>query len=100
MTHKCLFGGMFLSMNTPFHEQFAANAPAWAPSAMTDQRIAILILWIGGNLVFVAGLIGLVARWISYEQRNQRRVDMRLARQQEHARRKAEALERVFTRPV
>jgi len=100
MTHKSLFGGMFLSMNTAFHEQFHANAPAWAPAPMTDQRIAILILWIGGNLVFIVALAVLAARWIAYEQRNQRRTDLRLARQQERARRKAAALEQVFSRPL
>jgi putative copper resistance protein D len=100
MTHKSLFGGMFLSMNTPFHEHFAARAPSWAPGAMTDQRIAILILWIGGNLVFLAALIGVVARWIAYEQRNQHRVDLRLALQREKRRRKAAALEQVFTKGV
>ena len=36
MTHKGLFGGMFLSLNTPVHETFAANMPVWAISAMTE----------------------------------------------------------------
>lgn len=100
MTHKGLFGGMFLSMNTAMHEEFARNAPAWAPDALTDQRIAILILWIGGNMVFMVALIGLAARWIAYEQRNQRRTDLRIALQKQRARKKAAALEQVFTRPV
>lgn len=100
MTHKALFGAMFLGMNTPFHEGFAADAPAWAPDPLADQRLAILILWIGGNMVFLLALTGIIARWLAYEQRNQRRTDLRLALQKEKARRKAAALEQVFTRPV
>jgi cytochrome c oxidase assembly factor CtaG len=50
MTHKGLFGGMFLSMTSVVHSDLAARAPAWAPAPLTDQRLAILILWIGGNL--------------------------------------------------
>ncbi len=100
MTHKGLFGGMFLSMNSAMHSGFASAAPAWAPSALTDQRIAILILWIGGNLIFLVALIGLVFRWVAYEQRNQRRTDLRLRLQQERAKKRRAALEQVFNRPV
>ncbi|MGE0599478.1 MAG: cytochrome c oxidase assembly protein [Dehalococcoidia bacterium] len=100
MTHKGLFGGMFLSMNTAMHTDFASRAPAWAPSAITDQRIAILILWIGGNMIFLVALTGLVLRWVSYEQRNQRRTDLRLALQAEAKRKRRAALDQVFTRPV
>ncbi len=100
MTHKGLFGGMFLSMNTAMHGDFARNAPAWAPNALDDQRIAILILWIGGNMVFIAALIGVVFRWVAYEQRNQRRTDFRLRRAREQAQRKRAAMEQIFTRTV
>ena len=100
MTHKGLFGGMFLSMNNPMHGEFAARAPDWAPSALTDQRVAILILWIGGNMIFLVALIGLVLGWVAYEQRNQRRTDLRLKRQHEAAQKRRAALEQVFTRGV
>jgi putative copper resistance protein D len=100
MTHKGLFGGMFLSLNNPIHSDFAARAPAWAPNPMLDQRMAILILWIGGNLIFLAALIGLAAGWISYEQRNQHRTDARLERARSVERRRRAALEQVFDRPV
>ncbi len=100
MAHKALFGGMFLSMNSAMHERFAANVPAWGPTAITDQRIAILVLWLGGNLVFVAALGALIAGWVRYEQRNQHRTDWRLRLQREAAARRREAMEQVFTRPV
>lgn len=100
MAHKALFGGMFLSMNSAMHERFGANAPAWAPTAITDQRMAILVLWLGGNLVFVGALAGLVVGWVRYEQRNQHRTDWRLRLQREAAERRRDAMEQVFTRPV
>ena len=100
MTHKGLFGGMFLSLNTAIHHGFAGRAPSWAPDPMTDQRTAILILWIGGNLVFLVALVAMVFKWVAYEQRNQRRTDRRLALQREAARKRKAALEQVFTRPV
>lgn len=98
MTHKGLFGGMFLSMSHVFHPRFAAHAADWAPGAMMDQRVAIVILWIGGNMVFIAALVGIVAGWIRYESRNARRTDQRLARAREAARQKRAALDSVFGR--
>ena len=100
MTHKSLFGGMFLSMNTAMHASFSAKAPAWAPDELTDQRMAILILWIGGNLIFVVALIALVIGWIRYEQRNQHRTDYRLRLQSEAKQRRRAALDKVFEKSV
>jgi cytochrome c oxidase assembly factor CtaG len=96
MVHKGLFGGMFLSMETPFHDHFADNLPAWGPSAMDDQRIGIVILWIGGNVIFVAVLAAIAVSWVRYEARNSARVDRRLALANEARRRRRAALDQVF----
>lgn len=100
MTHKALFGGMFLSMNHPMHHYFAANLPPWGPGPMTDQRMSILILWIGGNLIFLAVLVGLVNGWVQYEQRNAERTDRRLALARQADYQKRAALDQVFQKPV
>ncbi len=95
MTHKGLFGGMFLSLHTPVHETFAASMPAWAlatMTAMTDQRLAILVLWVGGSLVFLAVMLAIAVSWIRYEGRQSARVDRRLAKRREARRQRARAL--------
>jgi putative copper resistance protein D len=97
MTHKGFFGGMFLSMNHPLHPDFTA---AWGPDPMLDQRLAIAILWVGGSLVFLAVLLGIIARWIAYENRHEVRVDRRLALERAAAGSHRAALERVFQKPV
>ena len=99
MTHKALFGAMFLSLNTPVHETFAANLPAWAPSAMTDQGLAILVLWVGGSLVFLVALVAIAISWIRYEARQSHRIDRRLEAEREARRERARALDGVFERP-
>ena len=100
MTHKALFGAMFLAMNHPMHHYFAANIPSWGPEPMTDQRTAILILWIGGNLIFLGVLGILVAGWVEYEQRNAERVDRRLALAREAELIRRCAVDKVFQKPV
>ena len=99
MTHKGLFGGMFLSLNTPVHETFAANMPLWAISAMTDQRLAILVLWVGGSLVFLVVLAAIAISWVRYEARLSARVDRRLEAEREALRARSRALGSVFERP-
>jgi putative copper resistance protein D len=96
MTHKGLFGAMFLSMSAPFHSRLAAKAPAWAPDALTDQRLAIAILWIGGNVIFIGALIGIIARWVRYDARATARTDRRLEIQRAAARQRRAALQKVF----
>jgi putative membrane protein len=100
MTHKGLFGGMFLSMNHAFHPGFAAGLPAWAPDPIDDQRLGILILWIGGNIIFIAALIGIIIGWMAYERRNTHRTDWRLRLQREAEARRRAALEQVFHKTV
>ncbi|MGI8925591.1 MAG: cytochrome c oxidase assembly protein [Tepidiformaceae bacterium] len=100
MTHKGLFGGMFLSMSDPIHPRFAANLPAWGPEAMTDQRMAILVLWIGGNIIFLVALVGIAAAWIRYEGRATARTDRRLALARAAAVSKRAALDAVFGKPL
>jgi putative membrane protein len=100
MAHKALFGAFFLSLQHPIHDHFVRNAPAYAPSPMNDQVAAIVILWIGGNIVFV-GAIGWVAvKWVRQDQARARRMDERLRAEREAERRREEALERVFRRAV
>jgi putative copper resistance protein D len=100
MVHKSFFAGMFLTASRPFHPVFAANAPAWAPEAMTDQRYAIFILWFGGNIIFIGMLVYIIAKWLAYEQRNQLRVDHRLALARAAAERRQAALAAVFEKTV
>ncbi len=98
MAHKALFGAFFLSTSTPIHPYFAENAPAWAPSPMTDQTMAIVILWLAGNGIFVAIAAGLSVLWIRHEALDAARTDRRIARQREEERRRKEALQQVFQR--
>ena len=100
MTHKALFGAMFLATSRPFHGYFARHAPAWAPDPLLDQRLAILVLWLGGNLIFVVVLVGIIVRWMGYEARSTRRLDIRLAREREAITRHKAAIEQVFQKPV
>jgi putative copper resistance protein D len=100
MTHKALFGAMFLAMSRPVHTEMVSRMPAWAPGGLLDQRMAIVILWIGGNMVFLAVTGGIIVKWVAYEARNTARIDKRLEKERAEAKSKKAALEKVFERGV
>lgn len=100
MTHKALFGAMLLALDRPVHTSIAARLPAYAPSALDDQRLGIVILWMGGNVIFFGTVVGIIVRWMQYEGRHTARVDRQLALERASAKRRAAALDQVFRRPV
>ena len=100
MTHKGLFGAMFLAAQEPFHPSVATRLPNWAPAALTDQRLGILLVSVGGSLVFFFAIVGIVREWMAYDARYSRRLDARLARQREAEQRRRAALEQIFRRPI
>ena len=67
---------------------------------MTDQRTAILILWIGGNLLFMVALVSILAGWLAYERRVAHRADWRQRVRREREASRKLALEQVFRRPI
>ena len=98
MTHKSLFGAMFLSLNRPLHHYFAHSVPAWGPAPLFDQQIAIAVLWLGGNFVFLIIIADVIAHWVRSEARATIRLDRRLAAEREIEARRAAALEQIFRR--
>jgi putative copper resistance protein D len=57
---------------------YATLARPWGPSALEDQQIAGGIMWLTGDLLFLAGLAGILAGWMLHEQARDLRVDRRL----------------------
>jgi len=98
MTHKALFGAMFLSLTRPLHHHFAHSVPAWGPAPMLDQQVAIAVLWVGGNLVFLLVLAIVIAHWVRADARATVRLDRRLAAEREVEQRRRAALEQIFRR--
>lgn len=98
MTHKALFGAMFLSLTRPLHHHFAHSVPSWGPSPMLDQQVAIAVLWVGGNLVFLLVLALVVTHWVQADARATVRLDRRLAAEREVEQRRRAALEQIFRR--
>jgi hypothetical protein len=93
-------------LSTPFHAVLGLTimqsnsliAGAYYPSLhlawsnpVSDQRVAGGILWAGGEIVSVVMLAALVAQWMRSSEKEARRVDRQLDREEAAAARRARA---------
>ena len=68
------------SAPAPLSPHYATVERAWGPDALADQQIAGAIMWVGGDLLFLAAVAGVVAAWIRFEEREAGRADARADR--------------------
>jgi putative copper resistance protein D len=67
-----------LSSGTVLYEHYITTVRSWGPSPLDDQRLAGSLMWVAGDMVFLAAMIGIVAAWMRYEDRRTKRIDARL----------------------
>ena len=60
------------------YPHYATVDRAWGPTALVDQQAAGAIMWVGGDLAFLAALLLLVAGLLSDEERKGRLFDARM----------------------
>jgi putative membrane protein len=85
-----------LNATAVLYAHYATLVRSWGPTALDDQRLAGSLMWLGGDLLFLAAIGGILAGWMAHEQRVEADVDRRLDREREAIRqREARLAERV-----
>jgi putative copper resistance protein D len=69
------------SSNNVIFPHYETLARTWGPSPLTDQHYAGLIMWLGGDALFLIALACLAFGWVQAEDRASKREDRRLARE-------------------
>jgi putative copper resistance protein D len=63
----------------PLYAHYATLVRSWGPDPLADQQIAGGLMWVGGDLVFLAAILALVVAWSRREERDvgaaERRAD-------------------------
>ena len=71
------------SASTPLYAHYASLGLSWGPSALVDQQIAGGLMWIIGDIVFIASIVFVVLGWMRSEERDtsrrERQADAALA---------------------
>jgi cytochrome c oxidase assembly factor CtaG len=66
-----------LNASQPLYPHYATLVRSWGPSPLIDQQIAAGIMWLFGDLGFLAAILGLVVAWMRHEERETGRADRR-----------------------
>jgi putative copper resistance protein D len=87
---KVLYVGLQMPQNTflavaitmasaPLYAHYTTTGRTWGPTPLEDQQIAGGIMWLGGDLAFLAVVFALIWLWMRDEERRTVGEDRRLA---------------------
>jgi putative copper resistance protein D len=100
---KVLYVGLQMPQNTflalavymspvPLYAHYLTTGRTWGPTPLEDQQIAGAIMWVGGDMAFLAVVILLVAAWMRDDERRTVGEDRRLAAEEGAIRERAARL--------
>jgi len=72
------FLGVALMSAPVLYQHYASIVRAWGPSPLVDQGIGGMLMWAGGDVVFLLAMGLVVAAWVRQEDRRTARLDARL----------------------
>lgn len=72
MLHSGLLGALFTFASTSIYPAYASTAPPWRLSALEDQQLAGLIMWIPFGVVFMIVALALFGAWLGESDRRLR----------------------------
>lgn len=79
MPQNSFLGVALMSARTVLYPHYLTNVRDWGPSPLEDQQLGGVIMWVVGDLAFLAGMAVVVVLWVRHEERRTRRLDARLA---------------------
>lgn len=85
MPQNTFLGLAIMSAPAPLYRHYASTERAWGPGPLADQQLAGGLMWVGGDVIFIAALVLAVAVWMRAEEAKGLRDDER--RDRERARR-------------
>ena len=79
MPQNSFLGVALSSASTVLYPHYVTNGRAWGLSPLEDQALGGVIMWVVGDVIFLAAMMGVVLLWMRYEDRRTDRLDRRLA---------------------
>jgi putative copper resistance protein D len=86
MPQNSFLGNAIYTSNSPLYNHYETLTRDWGPSALGDQQMAGIIMWVIGDMMFLAALAFICYGWVKYEERSTRRQDRALERERALAR--------------
>ncbi len=79
MPQNSFLGVALMSAGSVLYPHYVTNARGWGPTPLEDQQLGGIIMWVGGDVAFLAAMAVVVVMWMRYEDRRTVRSDARLA---------------------
>lgn len=79
MPQNSFLGVALMSAPTVLYPHYVTNLRDWGLSPLDDQALGGVIMWVVGDLCFLAAMMVMVVLWMRHEDRRTERLDRRLA---------------------
>jgi putative copper resistance protein D len=79
MPQNTFLAVVILFASAPLYQHYATLSRPWGPSPLVDQQIAGSIMWLAGDVIFIAAIVAIVASWMRFEERETARTDRKAA---------------------
>ena len=66
-----------LGARAPLYAHYASLERSWGPTPLEDQQTAAGIMWLAGDLLFLAAILLLVLGWMRHDERRTAHEDLR-----------------------
>ena len=81
LPQNSFLGVALMSAPTVLYPHYVTNLRDWGLSPLDDQALGGVIMWVVGDLCFLAAMMIVVVLWMRHEDRRTERLDRRLAAQ-------------------
>jgi putative copper resistance protein D len=81
MPQNTFLAVVILNAAAPLYPHYETLVRDWGPTPLVDQQLAGSIMWLGGDLLFLAALAALLLGWMRHEERETARSDRRTDRE-------------------
>jgi putative copper resistance protein D len=78
MPQNSFLGVALMNAPTVLYPHYLSNLRTWGPSALADQNLGGVLMWVFGDVAFLVGMAAVVASWVRHEDRRTAILDARL----------------------
>lgn len=79
MPQQSFLGVSLLQATNVLYPHYVTNVRDWGMTPLEDQQIGGMIMWVFGDIAFLAGMAVVLVAWMRHEERRTERIDARLA---------------------
>ena len=98
MPQNSFLGVALLSTERVLYLHYVTVVRTWGPTPLDDQHLGGALMWVLGDIVFLAAMVGVVWAWMRFEDVRTVRLDARLDREEGERRRREELERRELSR--